>query len=58
MHNHPSGNFTPSNEDINLTNSLVKLGQINGIPVIDHLIITDEGYYSFYENNTKNRALT
>lgn len=58
MHNHPSGNFTPSNEDINLTNSLVKLGQINGIPVIDHLIITDEGYYSFYENNTKNRTLT
>lgn len=58
MHNHPSGNFTPSNEDINLTNSLIKLGQINGIPVIDHLIITEEGYYSFYENNTKNRTLT
>ena len=57
MHNHPSGNYNPSSEDINLTNSLVKLGQINGIPVIDHLIITDEGYYSFYENNINNKVL-
>lgn len=57
MHNHPSGNYTPSGEDINLTNSLIKLGQINGIPVIDHLIITDDGYYSFYENNMNDRVL-
>lgn len=57
MHNHPSGNLTPSREDINLTNALINLGQINGIPVIDHLIITDEGYYSFYENNTSNKEI-
>ena len=51
LHNHPSGNLTPSYEDIKLTNSLFKIGQISGIPVIDHLIITDDGYYSFYENS-------
>ena len=51
LHNHPSGDVTPSKEDIIVTESLIKIGQINGIPVIDHLIISDEGYYSFYENN-------
>lgn len=54
LHNHPSGSLIPSNEDIELTRSLVKIGNINGIPVIDHLIITDEGYFSFYENNMVN----
>ena len=51
LHNHPSGDLTPSKEDIVLTDSLVKIGQINGIPVVDHLIISDDGYYSFYENS-------
>ena len=51
IHNHPSGDLTPSKEDINITDSLMKIGQINGIPVVDHLIISDEGYYSFYENS-------
>ena len=51
LHNHPSGDLTPSKEDIVLTDSLVKIGQINGIPVLDHLIISDDGYYSFYENS-------
>ena len=51
MHNHPGGNKNPSLEDINLTKTLVKIGQINGIPVLDHLIITEDDYYSFYENN-------
>lgn len=51
MHNHPSGDYTPSREDIELTDALVKIGKINGIPVIDHLIITEDGYYSFYENS-------
>ena len=50
LHNHPSGDVTPSMEDIELTKSLVKIGKINGIPVVDHLIVTDDGYYSFYEN--------
>lgn len=51
IHNHPSGDLIPSKEDMILTDSLVKIGQINGIPVVDHLIISDEGYYSFYENS-------
>ena len=51
LHNHPSGDLNPSKEDIIITDSLMKIGQINGIPVVDHLIISDEGYYSFYENN-------
>ena len=55
LHNHPSGDLTPSKEDIRITDSLIKIGQINGIPVIDHLIISDNGYYSFYENNIKVR---
>lgn len=50
VHNHPSGNVNPSREDIRLTNSLVELGQINGIPIIDHVIIGDNDYYSFYED--------
>ena len=51
LHNHPSGSLKPSIEDIKLTSSLIKIGKINGIPVVDHLIITEDGYYSFYENN-------
>lgn len=50
VHNHPSGNVNPSREDIRLTNSLVELGQVNGIPIIDHVIICDNDYYSFYED--------
>lgn len=49
IHNHPSGDVSPSKEDIHLTNSLVELGHMNGIPVIDHIIIGDHNYYSFYE---------
>lgn len=49
IHNHPSGDVSPSKEDIHLTNSLVELGRMNGIPVIDHIIIGDHNYYSFYE---------
>ena len=51
LHNHPSNDFTPSKEDIELTAALIEIGKLNGIPVIDHLIITNDGYYSFYENS-------
>ena len=47
MHNHPSGDITPSMEDINLTRSLVTIGKLQGIEVIDHLVISDNNYYSF-----------
>ena len=53
LHNHPSGDLTPSKNDIELTDSLVKIGELNKIPIIDHLIITEKGYFSFYENMRK-----
>ena len=51
LHNHPSGDISPSDEDIFLTKNLVKIGKIQGINLVDHLIISDVGYYSFYDNN-------
>jgi DNA repair protein RadC len=50
VHNHPGGNPEPSIEDIELTKILVDIGSIQGIKVIDHIIIGDNKYYSFYEN--------
>ena len=46
-HNHPSGNLKPSTEDINLTKRLKEAGALLEIPVLDHLILTNDGYYSF-----------
>ena len=51
IHNRPSGNVIPSLDDINITNDLVDIGYLQKIPVIDHIIIGDNNYYSFYENN-------
>lgn len=48
-HNHPSGSCEPSREDIVITNKLVDAGKILGIPVRDHLIITDRRYSSLVE---------
>jgi len=45
-HNHPSGNRTPSDADIQLTNKLKEAGKTLDIAVLDHLIILPEGYYS------------
>ena len=50
VHNHPSGNISPSKEDKMLTNNLVRIGLMHGIPVIDHVIIGKSSYYSFFEN--------
>lgn len=49
-HNHPSGNLKPSSQDLALTKRLKQAGEILGISVLDHLIITSEGYYSFAED--------
>ena len=49
MHNHPSGDITPSNEDIYLTKSLIEIGKLQGINIVDHLIFADDNYYSFYK---------
>lgn len=48
-HNHPTGELTPSREDISTTQRLVDAGRIVGIPVLDHVIITNASYYSFKE---------
>ncbi len=50
IHNHPSGNITPSREDQLVTINLQQIGLLHGIPLIDHLIIGYDNYYSFYEN--------
>jgi len=50
MHNHPSGDPEPSNDDIVITERLEKAGEILGINVLDHIIVARSGYYSFKEN--------
>lgn len=46
-HNHPSGNIKPSEPDLQLTRNLVEAGKVMEITVLDHLIITQAGFYSF-----------
>lgn len=48
-HNHPSGELKSSEDDLIITQNLVKAGKLLGIEVSDHLIITKDGYYSFKE---------
>lgn len=50
-HNHPSGNLKPSELDRRLTKNLQKFGELVGIQILDHLIISDNGYFSFSEKN-------
>ena len=45
-HNHPSGNLNPSNEDLNLTKRVAEAGKTLDINVLDHVIITKDGYCS------------
>ena len=46
-HNHPSGNFQPSKDDDRLTHALLEAGRIMNIRLLDHVIVTDESYYSY-----------
>lgn len=46
-HNHPSGNLNPSQQDLQLTKKVVQAGLFLDIPVLDHVIITEDSYYSF-----------
>ncbi len=51
FHNHPSGDCTPSNEDIAVTKRLIEVGELLGIPLLDHIIIGgDNSYLSLREN--------
>jgi DNA repair protein RadC len=47
IHNHPSGNLEPSRADIELTEKLKQSGRMLDLPLLDHLIISERGYYSF-----------
>jgi DNA repair protein RadC len=49
-HNHPSGKLQPSDADIIITKKIKMAGQQLDIPVLDHLIITEKGFYSFNDN--------
>lgn len=50
IHNHPSGIITPSDDDIELTKQIAEAGKILGVPVLDHLILGENDFYSFREN--------
>ena len=50
IHNHPSGNINPSNNDIIITKQLKEVGTLLGINVLDHIIIGKDTYYSFNDN--------
>ncbi|MCE2682793.1 MAG: DNA repair protein RadC [Cryomorphaceae bacterium] len=47
VHNHPSGQLFPSDSDKNLTRKLVQFGSFIDLPILDHLIFADNGYFSF-----------
>ncbi len=47
VHNHPSGNLEPSRADVELTEKMKHAGKIIDMPMLDHLIISERGYYSF-----------
>ena len=51
IHNHPSGNMSASQADINLTKKLKKAGDLLDISIIDHIIYTPAGYYSFVDHS-------
>jgi DNA repair protein RadC len=46
-HNHPSGNTTPSDADIHMTKTIKEAGKFLCIQLLDHIILTEEGFYSF-----------
>ena len=50
VHNHPSGDLTPSKQDCDLTKKLIEVGGVMGIPVNDHLIISEQGYLSLRQH--------
>lgn len=50
LHNHPSNDITPSTADILFTERLMKTGTLQGIPVLDHIIVGENSFFSFYEH--------
>lgn len=50
IHNHPSGTLKPSQSDINITNKVKKAAELMDIKLLDHLILTEETYFSFADD--------
>ena len=50
-HNHPSGSLSPSKRDDSLTNGLCEAGKMMGIPLVDHVILAGDSYYSYADND-------
>lgn len=55
MHNHPSGEVTPSKDDFKTTKRLILAGSVLGIELLDHLVYGDDKYYSFYREGDLDR---
>ncbi len=51
IHNHPSGNPLPSSQDREITEAVAKTGSMLGLPLLDHIIIGDNTFYSFRNEN-------
>jgi DNA repair protein RadC len=51
-HNHPSGILTASESDIAMTKKIKKAGELLDISLLDHIIVTKDGFYSMVDNNT------
>jgi DNA repair protein RadC len=47
IHNHPSSNLNPSQADISITEKVKKAGELMDLRLLDHLILTEDAYYSF-----------
>lgn len=50
VHNHPSGDPTPSDDDIGFTTRIHEAGEVMGIPMLDHVIVAKSGFFSFRDN--------
>jgi DNA repair protein RadC len=50
VHNHPSGDPAPSDDDINFTERIHEAGEMLGIPLVDHVIVSKSGHFSFRDN--------
>lgn len=49
LHNHPSGDPVPSEEDVTMTLRIWEVGEMMGLPLLDHIVMGDRCYYSFKE---------
>ncbi|UTW66424.1 JAB domain-containing protein [bacterium SCSIO 12643] len=58
VHNHPSGDLTPSQADLDMTDRMLKVGQLINIEVLDHLIISEKGFTSLENTNAMQQLRT